>query len=71
MGMTNENEDLATRVAKKRYEVEQYTAMLDRYHKAPNSGRWYNSYRSRLQELQVELVELEQEQARVQGHIES
>lgn len=52
--MNDEIEDLATRVAKKRKEIENYEGVLDRY----GRGRWYNSGRRRLEELQKELDDL-------------
>ena len=71
MDMTNENEDLATRVAKKKAEIEHYIGVLERYHQKNGNGRWYISGRTHLEELQAELVALEQEQASVQGHIDT
>lgn len=50
----NEDEDLATRVAKKKEEIERYKGILDRY----GSGRWMSMGRRRLEELEQELKHL-------------
>lgn len=57
--MTNNIEDLATRVAKKKAEVEHYQGVLHRYLTGPGrSTRWYMSGKTHLEELESELADL-------------
>ncbi len=51
----NEDDDLATRVAKKKAEIEHYKGVLERY----GRGRWYDMGRRHLAELEQELIDLE------------
>lgn len=53
----NIEKDLATRVAEKEAEIENYKGVLDRY----GHGRWYNYGRRRLEELEEELRVLKNE----------
>lgn len=55
--MTND-EDIATRVAKKKEEIEHYKGVLDRYHQKHGNGRWFMSGKTHLEELETELAEL-------------
>jgi len=52
--MENEK-DLATRVAEKKQEIENYKGILARY----GSGRWLSQGRRHLEELEHELITLE------------
>lgn len=58
MGSMNEDKDLATRVAEKEAEIEHYKGCLDRYFQNSGTGRWYNSGRRHLEELEEQLKEL-------------
>jgi len=60
--MINDNDDLATRVAKKKEEIEHYKGVLHRYLTGPGrSTRWYMSGKTHLEELESELAELQKE----------
>ena len=52
--MNTENEDLATQVAKKKAEIENYKGVLSRY----LGSRWYDQGRRHLADLEAELVTL-------------
>lgn len=58
----NNDKDIATRVADKKAEIENYKEILDRYLNSPSrTNRWYNSGKVHLEELEEELAELEKE----------
>lgn len=53
------DKDIATRVAKKKEEIEKYKEILNRYLTGPaRNSRWYNSGKAHLEELEAELDEL-------------
>lgn len=59
--MTNDK-DIATRVAEKQAEIENYKEILHRYLTGPGrSTRWYHSGKVHLEELEAELAELQKE----------
>ncbi len=56
------DKDIATRVAEKEAEIENYKQILHRYLTGPGrSTRWYNSGKVHLEELEDELAELKKE----------
>lgn len=59
--MTNEKEELATRVANKQVEIEHYIGVLERYCQKQGQGRWYMSGKTHLEELESELAELQKQ----------
>ena len=58
MGSMNEDKDLATRVAEKEAEIEHYKGCLDRYFQDKGHGRWYDSGKRHLADLEQELKDL-------------
>lgn len=59
----NTEKDLATMVAEKEAEIENYKDVLDRY----GHGRWYNYGKRRLEELETELKVIKDEADRGSG----